>query len=115
MIRLFVAWADGSAAVAITHGWAPVWSPDGKRMAFYRDDGWSYMIDIDSAVVRPLAQGVMPAWSPDGRRIVVNRGGLFLYVIDVASGSKVDLANGHIQRGRRTGLASHSATRAASA
>jgi Tol biopolymer transport system component len=91
---IYVASADGSAAVAIAHGWAPVWSPDGKRMAFYRDDGWTYVFDMDSAVVRPLAEGVMPAWSPDGRRIVVNRGGAILYVIDVASGSKVDLANG---------------------
>jgi Tol biopolymer transport system component len=91
---IYVASADGSAAVTITHGWAPVWSPDGKRMAFYRADGWSYVFDTDSAIVRRLAQGVRPAWSADGRRIVVDRGGSILYVIDVESGSEVYLANG---------------------
>ena len=90
---IYVASADGSAAVAITHGGAPVWSPDGQRIAFYRNDGWSYVFDIDSAVVRPLAEGVLPAWSPDGRRIVVYRRDV-IYVVDVASGSEVRLASG---------------------
>ena len=33
---IYIARADGSAGVAITHGWAPVRSPDGQRMAFVR-------------------------------------------------------------------------------
>jgi Tol biopolymer transport system component len=89
--------------VAITHGWAPVWSPDGRRIAFYRGEdsssrfptqsGWSYVVDVDSAVVRPLTEGVLPVWSPDGRRIAVYRRGV-IYVVDVASGRTVQLASG---------------------
>lgn len=90
---IYIARADGSGGVAVTHGQAPVWSPDARRIAFYRDDGWSYVFDIDSAAVRPLAEGVLPAWSPDGRRIVVYRRDV-IYLIDVESGREFRLAAG---------------------
>jgi Tol biopolymer transport system component len=54
----------------------PVWSPDGKRLAFVRLDGRSsqiYIARADGRGARLLDTGFAfsfnPAWAPDGRRI----------------------------------------------
>jgi dipeptidyl aminopeptidase/acylaminoacyl peptidase len=63
--------------------WAPSWSADGKRLAFYSDaDGlvhaWTYELDtqrcrrVSDAVVRgSVFSGSEPRWSPDGATLYV--------------------------------------------
>ena len=65
---------------ALTHGADPAISPDGQRVAFWRDEAGQhqlYLVDIDGSHERPiLTRGEMvrsPSWSPDGERIVFSR------------------------------------------
>jgi Tol biopolymer transport system component len=80
--ELWLAAADGSNPVQLTHGpgfWqgSPQWSPDGRRIAFDSRGatGWTdvWTIDADGSGLRritgsPLNE-VMPTWSIDGRWI----------------------------------------------
>ena len=66
---------NGSRAERLTQGEEPVWSPDGRRIAFIRGadvytmraDGSSVRRVMRSRVRNTDIRGV--AWSPDGRRI----------------------------------------------
>ena len=54
---------------------SPVWSPDGRRIAFVsrRDGKALYVMNADGSGLRRVArvkQLATPTWSPDGRRIV---------------------------------------------
>ena len=94
----------GHRPVALTHtAWAkatPVWSPDGKYLAYSSDqDGPMaiYIRNVDTGSTRRLtapftgAQAKL-AWSPDGQKIAFESaldneaGSQALYVADVASG-----------------------------
>ena len=82
----YVVNADGSRLRNLTHDWGlegePVWSPDGRTIAFERPgfDG-IWVMNADGSERRSLTQGRggggAPSWSPDGRRIAFsrNRGG----------------------------------------
>ncbi len=95
----------------------PVWSPDGKRIAFYSDRSGSYEIWIiqpDGRGLRKLTDtsGQMlttPRWSPDGKRIWARLGDSFvLFDPDVPWEeqepqdllSAWDEKNGHFSPGR---------------
>jgi Tol biopolymer transport system component len=89
----------------------PVWSPDGRKLAFVRlrsDNAELYVVAADGTGRRKLAHAVSyvtldgnpkspnpnPAWSPDGRRIAFtsNRdGNEDIYVVDVDGGGLVNL------------------------
>jgi len=80
----------------------PWWSPDGKWIAYFSDEGGEYQLHIrehtgkgDVRKVRltePATYYYAPRWSPDSKRIAFGDKKLGVYYLDVASGKteKVD-------------------------
>lgn len=70
---------DGTGRTALTSGYddiTPTWSPDRRRLAFVRLDGFGGTIHIMSdkgGRITPVLDGNNPQWSPDGTRIVFDR------------------------------------------
>jgi hypothetical protein len=99
---IYVMRADGSERQRLTedesNNMAPVWSPDGRRIAFVSDRDGNREIYVMSAsgsnpqnLTRHDAEDWTPAWSPDGRRIAFSsfrEGNWDIYVMD-ANGSNV--------------------------
>jgi len=85
---------DGSTFLESKHidqGY-PVWSPDGKKLAF-GSVGLLYVLDLPSGEVIKLVRGNFPTWSPDGQEIAFEFDG-FLYLLDLSSGSIKGLTQG---------------------
>jgi Tol biopolymer transport system component len=80
--EIYVMAADGSGKTAITQNQdgddAPVWSPDGTKIAISseRDESWEiYVLNADGSApsrltVNRSADDAFPDWSPDGTKIV---------------------------------------------
>jgi len=81
---LFVANTDGSNEQQITNDiakdWAPTWSPDDRRIAYYSNATGDYEVwTVNPDGSRPVRltdlpgeSTVRPVWSPDGSRISLN-------------------------------------------
>jgi Tol biopolymer transport system component/DNA-binding winged helix-turn-helix (wHTH) protein len=79
----------------------PVWSPDGRKIAFSSNREGKhkiYVMDADGSNVRRitdnLAEDVNPSWSPDGSRILFDSerdGNREIYVMDADGGNQVRL------------------------
>jgi TolB protein len=78
--EIYVMNADGSEQRKLTRNtvrdFYPVWSPDGRRIAFERN-GQVWLMNADGSGQRRLtrngARNFAPAWSPGGRRIAFER------------------------------------------
>ena len=98
---VFTIYANGQGARNLTNNpandIAPVFSPDGKQIAFMSDrDGgkWHiYVMNADGSNVRRLTDGThdsTPTWSPDGNWIAFasTRGGQFnIWMVDTHGGN----------------------------
>lgn len=75
--RIHVIRSDGTKEIDVARGWDPVWSPDGRRLAFIYDrrgthgvlavmkaDGSATNV-LDRHGIAPYGQGI--SWSPNGR------------------------------------------------
>ncbi|MCU0641409.1 MAG: DUF5050 domain-containing protein [Candidatus Margulisbacteria bacterium] len=67
---------DGRNLTQFYEGIKPTWSPDGKRIAFYKQTGKNYQIwlmDADGANQTQITNGeyncIEPSWTPDGRLV----------------------------------------------
>jgi len=64
------------------NSWGPSWSPDGRALAFYADQGGVVRVWVSTrrAAARPVSAAVQPAenfevpvWTPDGRQLVIRQ------------------------------------------
>jgi tricorn protease len=78
----------------------PVWSPDGRDIAWLSDETGEYQLLIaeQTGVTKPRAIALpstaffsAPVWSPDGRRLLLEDNHLGLWSIEVASGAATKL------------------------
>ncbi len=117
---LYVAAIDGSAAASLitldNRAWdtGPVFSPDGKTLAYLAMERPGYESDRFRIVLKPWPDGEARAltedwdrsaggitWSPDGKTILAtasNLGNVALFAVDVASGEVRELiGEGHVR------------------
>ena len=78
------------------HERSPIWSPDGRWIAYFSDDGGSYQLSIASQDGKGEARRLrltgagfyeFPAWSPDSQKIAYVDNARTLYWIDVKTGA----------------------------
>ena len=100
--------ADGTNARRVTDTGTdthPVWSPDGRRLAFARSDNGLmnvFVVDIDGTHLKQVTtSGAMtPTWSPDGTRIAYHDmpGGIpdggHIFAMDADGGDATELTHG---------------------
>jgi len=85
----------------------PVWSPDGKSIAWFTDESGEYQLRIGpqdghGAVRNIKVDGAgfysNPKWSPDGTKISYVDNSSSLYVLDVASGTSTKISSDPMYR-----------------
>jgi len=78
------------------HDRSPVWSPDGKSIAWFSDEGGEYALRIQPQEGRGTVRTIKlegagfyydPRWSPDSSKISYIDNARALYVVDVPSGA----------------------------
>ncbi len=83
-----------------THDRNPVWSPDGRDIAWLSDESGEYQLKIaeQTGVTKPRTIALpstaffsAPVWSPDGKQLLLEDNHLALWSIDVASGTPTKL------------------------
>lgn len=91
--QIYTVAPDGSRLTAVAEGSDPSFSPDGKRIAFWRYDtggGSIYIVNADgSALGKVISGGYQPTWSPDGARLAYGCGGLCIANADGTEQSRL--------------------------
>jgi tricorn protease len=86
------------------HERSPVWSPDGRRIAYFSDESGEYELHIagqdgkgEPKKFKLTGAGFyeFPAWSPDSKRIAYVDNSRTLWWIDAATGVSKKVANDH--------------------
>ncbi|HEY1860393.1 MAG TPA: PDZ domain-containing protein, partial [Gemmataceae bacterium] len=84
------------------HERSPIWSPDGKTIAYFSDEGGEYQLHVRSADGKGKAKAYslrgagfydFPVWSPDNKKIAYVDNSMTLYWIDVDSGKVTKVAS----------------------
>lgn len=91
-----------------TSGYAPAWSPDGKKLALVRADRLAILTlstgrDVPVRLKGPTSFVRSPAWSPDGRRLAITTGGNRVAVVSVRGGDPKILGLGRTPAWSRDG------------
>ncbi|HEX7420092.1 MAG TPA: PDZ domain-containing protein, partial [Thermoanaerobaculia bacterium] len=86
---------------------SPIWSPDGKSLAYFTDETGEYELRIapqdGHGVTRKIkVEGAGfyddPKWSPDGAKISYSDNSHSLYVLDVTSGTSTKISTNPLYR-----------------
>ena len=83
---IFVMEPDGSGQTNVTNTGSgsesqPVWSPDGRKIAYVRTGIWVMNAD-GSSQTQLTSSGAWPSWSPDGSKIAFEVSGQTLWVVN---------------------------------
>jgi tricorn protease len=85
------------------HDRSPAWSPDGRHVAYFSDEGGEYVLRVASQDAKGEARTIKVsghgfysqlAWSPDGTRLSYVDNSQSLYWLDLASGASTRI-DGH--------------------
>jgi tricorn protease len=84
------------------HDRSPIWSPDGKSIAYFSDEGGEYRLLVRPADGKGKARAYAlngagfydsPAWSPDSKKIAFVDNSQSLYYIDLGGGAPKKIAS----------------------
>ena len=99
------------------HERSPIWSPDGKKIAYFSEASGEYELHIKNQDGRGTIQSFKiegagfydtPVWSPDSQKISFADNSLSLYWIDLKTGTMKKIGSNY-SMGIRTGKTIHSA------
>jgi tricorn protease len=84
------------------HDRSPAWSPDGKSVAYFSDEGGEYRLHVRPAdgKGKPRTYALdgagfydLPVWSPDGKKLAFRDNSQSLFWIDLADGAVKKIAS----------------------